>query len=149
MAIKPTVTTVAILAILAVTGCTSIKVSPVPSTADLKKVCIVENPKVEVADFVDVLRDGFSQHHIATSVVSEDEAKSCGVTLTYTALRSWDFKPYLSHAELRLWKNGIQIGSAIYHLNGKGGLDFAKWEGTAAKMDPVIDKLLQNYSTGN
>jgi hypothetical protein len=64
------------------------------------------------------------------------------VTLTYTALRSWDFKPYLSHAELRLWKGGRQIGYAEYHLNGGGGLDLGKWRGTKAKMDPVIDKLL-------
>lgn len=60
---------------------------------------------------------------------------------TYTALRSWDFKPYLSHAELRLWHDGTQIGFAEYHLNGGGGFDLGKWRGTNAKMDPVIDKL--------
>lgn len=133
---------------LAAAGCTSVKVRPVASSEGLRSVCIVNNPKVIVSDFVDVLRDGFSRHNIATSVVDQDKVESCDVTLTYTALRSWDFKPYLSHAELRLWRSGKQIGFAEYHLNGKGGFDFAKWAGTKSKMDPVIDKLLGEQSGG-
>jgi hypothetical protein len=132
----------AIISIVFVASCTSVNVRPVASSHHLQKVCIVNNPKVIVSDFVPVLRDGFSRHNIATSVVDQGHAKSCKVTLTYTALRSWDFKPYLSHAELRLWEDGKQIGYAEYHLNGGGGLDMGKWRGTKAKMNPVIDKLL-------
>jgi len=129
-------------------GCTSVTVRPITSSVQLHNVCIVNNPKVEVSDFVPVLRDGFARHNIATTVVEQSQARSCHVTLTYTALRSWDFKPYLSHAELRLWQDGKQIGYAKYHLNGKGGLDFGKWRGTKAKMDPVIDKLLATQNSG-
>lgn len=70
------------------------------------------------------------------------------MTLTYTALRHWDMKPYLTHAELRLWRDGKQIGFAEYHLNGNGGFDLGKWRGTKAKMDPVIDQLLARQSGG-
>lgn len=131
-----------------ISGCTSVSVRPVASSVQLHNLCIVNNPQVIVSDFVPVLRDGFSRHNIATTVVEQAQAKSCAVTLTYTALRSWDLKPYLSHAELRLWREGIQIGSAEYHLNGKGGLDLGKWRGTKAKMDPVIDKLLAGQNGG-
>jgi len=55
-------------------------------------------------------------------------------------------KPYLTHAELRLWEGGKQIGFAQYHLNGNGGLDLGKWRSTQAKMDPVIDELLASQS---
>lgn len=130
-----------VLALLA-TGCTSVNVRPIASGERLQNVCIVNNPKVIVSDFVPVLRDGFNRHDISTSVVDEAQSRSCETTLTYTALRSWDLKPYLSHAELRLWRDGKQIGSADYHLNGGGGFDLGKWRGTKAKMDPVIDKLL-------
>jgi hypothetical protein len=133
---------------VAITGCTSVNVRPVASSVQLHNVCIVNNPKVIVSDFVSVLRDGFNRHNIATSVVDQAQANSCVVTLTYTALRSWDFKPYLSHAELRLWRGGTQIGFAEYHLNGGGGFDLGKWRGTKAKMDPVIDKLLASQSGG-
>ena len=131
-----------ILFVLAASGCTSINVRPVAPTANLQQVCIVNNPKVIVSDFISVLQDGFSRHNIATSIVESSEAESCHVTLTYTALRSWDFKPYISHAELRLWRDGKQIGAADYHLKGKGGFALTKWGSTKEKMDPVIDRLL-------
>lgn len=133
---------------LCLIGCTSVRVSPVASTARVTKVCIVNNPRVSVSDFVDVLRDGFDRHGIATSVVTGPTPSSCEVTLTYTALRSWDFAAYLSRAELRLWRNGRQIGSADYHLRSRGGLSLVKWRGTKSKMDPVIDRLLSSvYNT--
>lgn len=135
---------ICLAAIAAVTGCTSVKVKPVSSIEPGAQVCIVNNPKVIVEGFVDVVRDGFSRHGLPTKLVNEDAASACKVTLTYTALRSWDFSPYLSHAELRLWKGGMQIGAAEYHLNGKGGLSLTKWKGVKSKMDPVVDQLLSN-----
>lgn len=137
-----------IAVVFGVAGCTSVTVTPVASSTQLHNVCIVNNPQVIVSDFVPVLRDGFARHHIATSVVEQSQAQSCVVTLTYTALRSWDLKPYLSHAELRLWRSGMQIGFAEYHLNGKGGYDLGKWRGTKSKMDPVIDRLLATQNGG-
>jgi hypothetical protein len=132
----------AFVAVAILTGCTSVQVRPLDASAPLKQVCIVQNPKVEVSDFVDVLRDGFDRHGIASTVVSATGGGSCEVTVTYTALRTWDMAPYLSHAELRLWREGRQIGSATYHLDGGGGLSLMKWQGTKTKMDPVIDQLL-------
>jgi hypothetical protein len=123
-------------------ACTSVDVRPVAAGAALDHVCIVNNPKVTISDMVSVLRDGFSRHDIATAVVDEHKAAACDVTLTYTALRSWDFKPYISHAELRLWRGGRQIGAVDYHLKGKGGLSLTKWGTTREKMDPMIDSLL-------
>lgn len=140
-------TVVAASCALALAACTSTNVRPIQGVADVKQVCIQNNPAVIVDDFVPVLRDGFNRHGIATSVVDAEAAKQCSVTLTYTALRSWDFKPYLSHAELRLWRDGLQIGSADYHLKGGGGFALTKWQGTKAKMDPVIDQLLGGTAT--
>lgn len=133
---------ICLAAIAAIAGCTSVKVKPVSSIRPGTEVCIVNNPKVIVEGFVDVVRDGFSRHGLPTKIVNEDAASACDVTLTYTALRSWDFTPYLSHAELRLWKGGMQIGSAEYHLRGKGGYSLTKWKGVKSKMDPVVDQLL-------
>lgn len=130
-----------ITALLVTSGCTSVKVKPI-APASLQQVCIVNNPKVIIDEFVPVLQDGFARHHIATHVVEQAQSQSCEVTLTYTALRSWDFTPYLSHAELRLWRAGKQIGAADYHLRGKGGFSLTKWAGVKTKMDPVIDQLL-------
>lgn len=131
-----------VAAAVAISGCTSINVRSVAPSENLQEVCIVDNPKVTVTDFVSVLQDGFSRNNVDTRVVSASQANTCDVTLTYTALRSWDITTYISHAELRLWRGGRQIGSADYHLNGKGGLSLTKWGSTKDKMDPVIDQLL-------
>ncbi len=126
---------------LLLSGCTAVDVRPV-SKQPLGTVCIVNNPAVIVDDFVDVVRDGFSRHGIATQVVQDQSAPGCPTTLTYTARRSWDMAPYLVHAEVRLWQSGHQVGYGEYHLRGKGGLALTKWQGTKTKMDPVLDALL-------
>ena len=128
------------LAVLVLSGCTSIDVRPVASGVSVQDVCIVHNDEVLVSDFVGVLRDGFDRHRIATSVVSEAESKSCETTLTYTAARGWDLVPYLDEAELRLWRGGRQIGAADYRH--RGGFALTKFSSTKTKLDPVIDQLL-------
>jgi len=133
-----------LLGVLAVSGCTSITVQPIAANTPVKHVCIEDNPKVIVTDFVSVLHDGFSRHGISTEIFSGTKPEGCEYTLVYTALRSWDFAPYLSKAELRLEQNGSFLASAEYHLKLKGGWSLMKWQGTKTKMDPVIDELLRN-----
>ena len=135
----------AITSILAlITGCTSVNVRPVSSGLDITDVCIEENPKVIVEDFLSVVRNGFDRHGIATKVVARPAPKECEYVLTYTALKNWDLGTYLHYAELRLERSGRIVGSAEYQLAGKGGLSLMKWQGTKTKMDPVIDELLAN-----
>ena len=95
-----------------------------------------------------MLQDGFDRHGITTEVVFGDATQRCEYVLYYTALRSWDFSPYLSHAELRLRRNRQLIASADYHLRGKGGLSVTKWAGTESKIGPVVDELLAGYQAG-
>ena len=130
-------------ACLVLTACTSITVKRPDPSLSIKHVCIQENPKVWVSDFLAVLREGFDRHGISTNVYSGTKPENCEYVLTYTALQSWDVVTYLSHAELWLERNGQQVASAEYHLVGKGGLSLMKWQGTKTKMDPVIDDLLQ------
>lgn len=130
---------------MSLAGCTSIQVQPLDRAANLKHICIKENPKVIVSDFLTVLRDGFDRHNISSEVFSGEIPDGCEYVCTYTALQSWDFTTYLSHAELRLESKGRKVAYAEYHLNGKGGLSLMKWQGTKTKMDPVIDELLKGY----
>lgn len=123
-------------------GCTAVKVRPVDNLSEIRHVCIQENPKVMVSDFVPVLEDGFRRHGISTERVNGHPAH-CEFLLTYSARRSWDMAAYLSQAELRLSQGGRgMIATADYHLRGKGGLALNKWASTETKIAPVIDQLL-------
>ena len=123
-------------------SCTSIQVSALDPSLNLQHICIENNPKVIVGDFLGVLEDGFTRHGISVRPFYSDKPEGCEYVLRYTALQSWDIATYLSHAELRIYKDDMQVASAIYHHEGKGGFDLSKWKGTKAKMDPVIDELL-------
>ena len=131
----------------ALSGCTTIEVRPVDTSVEIKHVCIRQNDKVQVRDFLNVLRDGFSRHGISSKVIPAQEEAQGRYIVTYTALRSWDLTPYLSHAEIRIEKDGKQIAFGQFHLKGKGGFALTKFKGTKSKMDPVIDQLLQGIST--
>jgi len=131
-----------IVAALLLTSCTAVDVKPVDTSLNLRHVCIEYNPRVQVSDFTEVLQKGFERHGISSEVLAGRDLERCEFVLTYTALRSWDMAPYLSHAELRLRQRGRIVASADYHLRGKGGFSLVKWGGTKGKMDPVIDELL-------
>lgn len=126
-------------------GCTVTRVQWMKPVTNLRFVCIRENPKVTVPDFLDVVQDGFARHGISTEVYSGDTPGSCEYILTYTALRAWDLGVFLTHAELNLERAGKKIAYAEYHLKGKGGFSLMKWKSVKSKMDPMIDELLKDY----
>lgn len=136
---------IALSLVLLLTACTSVDVRPVDASYNLLHVCVEKNPKVIVPDFVSTLEDAFLDHGIETNVYNGLMPDNCEYKLTYTALRSWDFSTYLSHAELRLYKGSERIGYAEYHLNGGGGLSLMKWASVKSKMTPVVDDLLSQY----
>jgi hypothetical protein len=140
--IRRHVVTALVLSVIPGMACTSTIVRPVESVPSLSHVCIRENSKVLVHDFVPVVRDALSQHGIRSEVFSGEPPAHCDVILTYTALRRWDLGAYLSHAEVRLERDGLQIGYAEYHLRGGGGFSLFKWQGTRTKMEPVLSELL-------
>ncbi|MCW4453402.1 Sbal_3080 family lipoprotein [Flavobacterium sp. MXW15] len=138
----------ALLAALALAGCTSVNVKPATAADAFQHLCIHENPQVIVPDFVAILQRGLDRHGVSSELFSGARPAHCDYVLTYTARRSWDFATYLTHAELRIDRQGRHVASAQYHLRGKGGLSLTKWKSTEAKMTPVIDQLLANHAPG-
>ena len=129
---------------LAVSACTSVQVNAVAEQQvnAIQQICIVNNPKVLVTDFVPVVQQRLQHHGIVSRVVEGSEASACAYQLHYSAKRSWDFTPYMSWAELKLYQNEVLIANAEYKLVGKGGLSLTKWQSVETKMTPVIDQLI-------
>ena len=53
---------------LLLTGCTSIKVKELDPSVKVSHICIKENPKVIVHDFLPIVQKGFTRHGITTEV---------------------------------------------------------------------------------
>lgn len=132
---------------LYLSGCTAVNVRPIPTETRITNVLIRENPKVPVADFLDVVIEGFERHGISTKVISESADAGDAFVVTYTAQRRWDMAIYLVDATISIEKEGHRLAHAQYHLRNGGGLSVTKWSGTKTKIDPVIDKLLKDYRT--
>jgi len=125
-------------------GCTSVKVRMVdPRLDNISHICIKDNPRVIVDDFVSVIEDKFMEHGISSEVFEGRPPDNCIYVLTYTARQSWDIATFLKYAEIKIRKNRKIIGSAIYKHGG--GLALNKWHSTKDKMGPVIDKLLEKF----
>jgi hypothetical protein len=135
----------AILATILITGCTTMAVVPVAKES-MTSVCIVRNSDVNVDDFVSVVQKRFAYHGIQTRLFDgAPPTGTCPYTLEYTADRWWDLAPYMVDATLMIKKGNEVVASGHYHLRGHGGLSMAKWEGTEAKLNPVIDDMLSAY----
>lgn len=127
-------------------SCTSITVQELAPKHKVSHICIQQNPKVIVGDFLPVVQRGFMKHGITTEIFEEEKPFYCDYYLTYTAFKTWDIGMYMHHAELSLYTNHKMIGYGEYHLNGKGGLALNKWASVESKMMPVIDQLLVGYT---
>ena len=154
---------------LLVSGCTSVTVTPLDASYKVKHICIRENPKVTVHDFVPVVVDGLRRHGISSEFIATKLDKdnlpsdtgdsdryymeitpapdNCDFNLTYTARRSWDLGTFLSSADISISDKKSVIAMANYHLRLKGGYSLFKWQGVKTKIDPVMDELLKFYNT--
>lgn len=129
-------------------ACTVVNVDPLPYDPACRTIYIRENPKVIEDSFVSVMLRNIHAHGFRTRVVSDTwEPRSYDYVLTYSALQSWDFVTYLSHADVMIFKDDALVASGTYHHRG-GSFSLApvKWFSTESKMTPVFDELFENYS---
>jgi len=134
--------------ILLLTSCTAVEVRPVPAQEPITSVLIELNPKVLRSDFVDVLIAGFNRHGIEAKLIQPQTPVGNAYVVRYTARQRWDMAMYMTDATIWIYKNDQEVAKAVYHLKGGGGLSLTKWQGTATKMDPVIDELLAGVNSG-
>ena len=137
---------VATLAAVLLTGCVgkTVKVESLDTkTYHIDNICIVQNDKVIVLDFIPIIRKGFKRHGISSKVYYEDVPKTCEYVFTYRATQAWDLKVFLESARLYINKDNTVIASASY--DSGGGLQTSKFGTHESKLDPVIDKLLFLY----
>ncbi|MFW1942916.1 Sbal_3080 family lipoprotein [Acinetobacter guillouiae] len=126
-------------------GCTSIQVNNATgfNPDSIRQVCIIDNPKVIIKDFNQIVERSFARYDIqAKTYKDSDNLSLCQTTLNYTALRSWDFAPYMVSAQFNLLQNGRQVSEASFKLKGNGGMALNKWRSTETKINELVDQLL-------
>jgi hypothetical protein len=117
-------------------GCVSVNVTKAASISE-KTICIVDNPGSEFA-FRGAYERQIRAKGYATKIVKD--RNDCPVSTTYKATYGMHWGVYLASAELKLFDQGAEVGSAVYEAPyaspEKHGRIEAKIEALLAKMLP-------------
>lgn len=107
--------------LLSIAGCAIHQnVTPVAANTS-KSICIIENPPVR-ARFLTEYRSALESRGYAVKVLPNAAAVAdCPLTSTYLARWSWDLALYMSYAEIKVFRDQQQVGSALYDSTSGGG----------------------------
>ena len=134
--------TVILLAIAFLTSSCTINQSVTPSgISDNQLICIIEDPEVREG-FLDELTAILNEKKIAYEVVNKQKALDCEWTMTYLGRWSWDMALYMSYAEIKVFRNGIKNGEAIYDAS-RGAFNLGKFIDAETKIRELVEELIK------
>jgi hypothetical protein len=133
---------VAALASFFVSGCAvnqDIRPVQLASTAE-RTICIIEHPATR-----NTFRDAYQRElqnrgFQAQIIPAGSPYNSCPLTTTYVARWSWDITIYMSFAQIRVFQNGQEAGSAIYDAR-MAGARLDKWIDADQKVAEMVAEL--------
>jgi hypothetical protein len=106
------------------------------------KLCVIENDRVREG-FLPELLGVLDEKGINYVVTDKHVARNgCEWTLTYTARWSWDITIYMSYAEIKVFRNGILDGKAIYDSTS-GSFNMNKFIDSEPKIRELVEELMQ------
>jgi hypothetical protein len=113
------------------------------TTLDIKHVCIQENSKAEIDDFLDLLRDGFSRNGISSEVYLDAKPASCEYLVSYVAIQGWEllYGKFLRDAQIRIRKDGRNVASSSFHVGA--GFVSAKSQTAKESIDSMMNEMLK------
>ena len=123
-------------------GC-SIKQNVKPVTAaqlTSKDICVRENAAVR-AGFLEAYRRALHDKGFTVRVLEPAAGvTACPLLTTYTANWRWDFTMYMAYAEMTVYRDGGEIGKAVYDTMS-GGLNTNKFINADEKVRELVDQL--------
>lgn len=87
-------------------------------TGNDKRICIIENPRVR-SEFLHAYQQALQDRGYAVNVVPAGSPLGvCPLSSKYVAYWSWDLVPYMSQAQIDVYRAGKPAGRAIFQANG-------------------------------
>lgn len=118
-------------------ACATKQVSPVGGAIEVKRICVIENPRVRL-DFLVSYKKALEERGLHVEVFPETAHLSiCPVTTQYTANWRWDMVLFLAYADLQIYNDGRTAGRAVFDARGSR---FISAEG---KIKEMVDDLFK------
>lgn len=142
----------AVIGLMLLLGGCSITQTAHPVTlqpSDRREMCAVEDPAVDAtflpAYTTALQRKGFTVRTLPPGSPPD----TCPLTSTYYARWSWDFTPYMSLARIAVYRDGVQVGDALYDAPKAGtALTTRIYDSTQSKVDTMVDQLFPTPAVG-
>ncbi len=123
-------------------GCTNIQVQTLHESPEL--VCIQNNPKVIVKDFLPAVINEFQSRGIETYVYDGHiPPDDCNYIMTYTARRAWDMTLFMHTADIYINNTKGEL-VAKAHYDCGSGLNMNKYKSTETKVNMMMQDLFSN-----
>jgi len=130
----------AIPAIVIVCACTIVQTVEPTDLSPSAELCIIENTTVREG-FLKEMEAVLGEMNIRYQVTDVTTAQTrCAWTMTYVANWSWDLALYLAYADIRVYKNGLLDGEAIYDASGGSG-NPGKFIDAETKIRELLNQL--------
>ncbi len=125
---------------LMISACTiNQKVQPVSLLVG-KDVCIVENPAVRSGFLSEFQRELVRKGYKVKLLSPGSGVGDCETTSIYLAKWSWDLAIYMAYASIKVYKNGVLEGEALYDATG-GGANMSKFIDGETKVRELVNQL--------
>ena len=116
------------------------KVTPVESLSG-KEVCVVVNPAVSQPGVLTAYTRALNERgYTVRELPPGASVNDCPITSTYTANWRWDLALYMAFADIKVYRDGTQVGQAVYDAM-QGGANMSKFIKGDAKISELVDQL--------
>jgi hypothetical protein len=105
-----------------------------------KDICVRENAAVR-AGFLEAYRRALQDKGFTVRVLEPSAGiTACPLLSTYTGNWRWDFTMYMAYAEMTVYRDGDEIGKAVYDTIS-GGLNMNKFINADEKVYELVEQL--------
>ena len=134
-------TTVAVCAVMLLTGCAIKQQVRQAESLQGNQVCLIEQPRVKEGFKASVNRSLVALGYTVRELPSGSSITSCTIAMTYTANWRWDLATYMAYAEIRVYQDGRPSGEAIYDST-RGGGNMNKFIDADKKINELVTRLM-------
>jgi hypothetical protein len=105
-------------------------------------ICVVEDRTVNES-FLPALRTALENKGFSVSVHPPGtNVDACPLTATYVGRWSWDFAPYMAYGRIVVYRDGRDVGDALYEApRGGWSLTTKIYVATDVKIATMVDQL--------
>lgn len=105
-----------------------------------REICVIDNPTVRPGFMEAYNKTMQAKGYVLRQMPKDTPFTGCPVISSYTANWKWDMAMYMSFAQIRVYRDGYQVGEASYDARNGGG-NMNKFIDADKKITELVNQL--------